>query len=82
MTDMGLQRPVKRRKTRTTDSAHEFPRYPKLVRDLQATHPEHIWVADITYVRLAYECVYLAVIMDVFTRVVRGWHLSARWIGT
>lgn len=76
MAEMGLQRPVKRRKTRTTNSAHEFPRYPNLVRDLQATHPDHIWVADITYVRLAYEFVYLAVIMDVFTRSVRGWHLS------
>jgi len=76
MAEMGLQRPVKRRKTRTTNSAHEFPRYPNLVRDVQATHPDHIWVADITYVRLAYEFVYLAVIMDVFTRAVRGWHLS------
>jgi len=76
MAEMGLQRPVKRRKTRTTNSAHEFPRYPNRVRDLQATHPDHIWVADITYVRLASEFVYLAVIMDVFTRAVRGWHLS------
>jgi transposase InsO family protein len=76
MAEMGLQRPVKRRKTRTTHSMHAFPRYPNLVRDLQALHPDHIWVADITYVRLAYEFVYLAVIMDVFTRAVRGWHLS------
>jgi len=76
MAEMGLQRPVKRRKTRTTNSAHEFPRYPNLVRDLQALRPDHIWVADITYVRLAYEFVYLAVIMDVFTRAVRGWQLS------
>jgi transposase InsO family protein len=76
MAEMGLQRPAKRRTTRTTNSAHAFPRYPNLVRDLPATHPDHIWVADITYVRLAYEFVYLAVIMDVFTRAVRGWHLS------
>lgn len=76
MADMGLQRPVKRRKTRTTDSAHEFPRYPNLVRALQASHPEHLWVADITYVRLTHEFVYLAVVMDVFTRAVRGWQLS------
>jgi len=76
MAEMGLQRPVKRRKTRTTNSAHEFPRYPNLVCDLQALRPDHIWVADLTYVRLAREFVYLAVIMDVFTRAVRGWHLS------
>jgi transposase InsO family protein len=76
MADMGLQRPLKPRKTRTTNSEHGFGRYPNLVKDLIATHAEHIWVADITYVRLRREFVYLAVIMDVFTRAVRGWHLS------
>jgi len=76
MAEMGLQRPQKRRKTRTTDSQHGFGRYPNLVKDLTAAYPEHLWVADITYVRLHREFVYLAVIMDVFTRSVRGWHLS------
>ena len=76
MQQMGLQRPVKRRKTRTTHSDHPFPRYPNLVRQEEAKHPDAIWVADITYVRLQQDFVYLAVIMDVFTRAVRGWHLS------
>lgn len=76
MQQMGLQRPVKKRKTRTTNSDHPFPRYPNLVRDAQAKQPDAIWVADITYVRLARNFVYLAVLMDVFTRAVRGWHLS------
>ncbi|MCI0713889.1 MAG: IS3 family transposase, partial [Chloroflexi bacterium] len=76
MAEMGLQCPVKRRKTRTTNSDHPFGRYPNLVKDLSATYPDHIWVADITYVRLQREFVYLAVMMDVFTRAVRGWHLS------
>ena len=67
----------KRRKTkRTTQSDHAFPRYPNLVKDLTATHPDQIWVADITYVQLEVECVYLAILMDVFTRAIRGWHLS------
>lgn len=48
MAEMGLPRPVKRRTTRTTNSAHEFPRYPNLVCDLPAMYPDHIWVADIT----------------------------------
>ena len=74
--EMGLQRPVKKRKTRTTNSDHSFPRYPNLVGAMEAKHPEAIWVADITYVRLERDFVYLAVIMDVFTRAVRGWHLS------
>jgi transposase InsO family protein len=74
--EMGLQRPVKRRKTRTTNSQHDFPRYPNRVADLQPSRPDEVWVADITYVRLARDFVYLAVLMDVFTRCVRGWHLS------
>ena len=67
----------KRRKTRrTTQSDHAFPRYPNLVKDLIATQPDQIWVADITYVQLEIECVYLTILMDVFTRAIRGWHLS------
>ena len=74
--EMGLQRPVKRRKRHTTNSQHNFPRYANLVTDLKPSYPDEVWVADITYVRLAHDFVYLAVIMDVFTRCVRGWHLS------
>lgn len=40
--------------------------------DLTVTRPNHVWVADITYVRVRTEFVYLAVLMDVFTRRVRG----------
>lgn len=76
MQRMGLQRPVKKRKTRTTNSDHPFPRYPNLVKGETTTRPDDIWVADITYVRLEQGFVYLAVLMDVFTRAVRGWHLS------
>jgi len=76
LAEMGLQRPLKRRKRRTTNSQHDFPRYPNRVADLKPSCPDEVWVADITYVRLARDFVYLAVIMDVFTRVVRGWHLS------
>jgi len=76
MQQMGLQRPVKKRKTRTTHSDHPFPRYPNLVKGETAARPDDIWVADITYVRLGQGFVYLAVLMDVFTRAVRGWHLS------
>ena len=42
----------------------------------ETVRPDQVWVADITYVRLAHDFVYLAVLMDVFTRCVRGWHLS------
>lgn len=76
MAEMGLQRRVKRRQRRTTDSHHAFWRYPNLVAGLEVTCPDQVWVADITYVALQDEFVYLAVIMDVFTRAIRGWHLS------
>jgi transposase InsO family protein len=80
MREMGLQRPRKRRKRHTTQSNHAFPRYPNLVKDLTITHPDQVWVADITYIYLREEDVYLAVIMDVYTRSIRGWHL-ARGLG-
>ena len=73
---MGLQAKIKRRKRRTTNSEHDFPRYPNLVQGLEIVHPDQVWVSDITYIRLRYEFVYLAVIMDVFTRAIRGWHLG------
>jgi putative transposase len=73
---MDLLRPVKRRKTRTTDSQHPYPRYENLVKDLEMTYPDEVWVSDITYVRLKNGFVYLAIILDVFTRSVRGWCLS------
>jgi transposase InsO family protein len=65
-----------RRRIRTTDSRHEYPRYPNLIKDRTATRPNEIWVADITYVRLRTEFVFLAVIMDQFTRRIVGWELS------
>jgi putative transposase len=65
-----------RRRARTTNSEHPYPRYANLVRDLAVDHPDHVWVGDITYVRLHLEFVYLAVLMVVFTRVIRGWELS------
>jgi putative transposase len=76
MRQMNLM-PKKRRKTHhTTQSNHTFPRYPNLVKDLAIVRPDQVWVADITYVQLVRECVYLAVLMDVFTRSIRGWYLS------
>ena len=79
MKQMGLQGKVPRRKKRTTNSTHPFPRYPNLVEGLEVERVDQLWVGDITYVRLQREFVYLAVVMDVFTRSIRGWHLS-RWL--
>lgn len=76
MGEMSLQARTKSKKRRTTDSEHGFPRYPNLVQDLEAVRPDQVWVSDITYIHLRVEFVYLAVIMDVFTRDIRGWHLG------
>jgi len=76
MRQNGWLQPVKRRKVRTTQGKHDFPRYPNLVKNLEVTRPEQVWVSDITYIRLQRGFVYLAVIMDVFTRCIRGWELS------
>ena len=56
-----------------TDSNHTHRVYPNLARDAQLTAPNQLWVADITYVQLRREEVYLAVVLDVYTRVVVGW---------
>lgn len=73
---MHLGQKHKRKTRRTTNSDHPFPRYPNLVQDLEIVRPDQVWVVDITYIRLKTEFVYLAVIMDVFTRSIRGWHLG------
>ena len=64
------------KKVETTDSRHHFPRFPNLVLDVVIDHPDQVWVGDITYIRLKRDFVYLAVLMDVFTRLIRGWELG------
>jgi transposase InsO family protein len=77
MQELGLQAQRKaKRRINTTDSSHHFPRYPNLVEHLEVSRPDQVWVCDITYIRLLEEFVYLAVLMDVFTRGIRGWHLG------
>lgn len=76
MAQKKLLRPVKRSKKRTTDSQHPYPRYRNLVKDLEIRYPDQVWVSDVTYIRLQHDFVYLAIIMDVFTRALRGWCLS------
>jgi putative transposase len=76
MDELGITGPAPKRTRRTTNSKHAFPRYPNLVQDLEITRPDQVWVADITYIRLPRDFVYLAVLLDVFTRTLRGWHLG------
>ena len=60
----------------TTDSQHRYKIYPNLARRLETTATNQLWVADITYVRLAETFVYLAVILDAHSRRVVGWAMA------
>lgn len=76
MGEMGLAAGCPKKRCRTTNSNHELPRYPNRVEGLVVERPDQLWVGDITYVKLGSEFVYLAVLMDVFTRSIRGWQLA------
>ncbi|MDI6738240.1 MAG: IS3 family transposase [Nanoarchaeota archaeon] len=73
-----LCKPKKKFRITTTDSNHNFPTYQNLAKDIALTGINQLWVADITYVHLVHECVYLAVIIDVYSRKCIGWELSRR----
>jgi transposase InsO family protein len=60
----------------TTDSRHNLPIYPNLAREISPTATNQLWIADITYIRLQTEFVYLAVVLDAFSRRVIGWALG------
>jgi putative transposase len=59
----------------TTDSQHGLPIYPNLVEGMVLTGLDQLWVADITYIRLQVEFVYLAILLDAFSRRCIGWAL-------
>jgi transposase InsO family protein len=61
---------------RTTDSRHNLRVYPNLARDLALSNINQLWVADITYIRLLREFIYLAVLLDAFSRRCIGWAIS------
>lgn len=61
---------------RTTDSRHNLTVYPNLTRNLALSTINQLWVADITYIRLLREFIYLAVLLDAFSRRCIGWAIS------
>jgi transposase InsO family protein len=68
---------VRRRKFAvTTDSNHRFHVHPNLAESLELTAINQLWVADITYIRLPREFVFLAVVLDAFSRKAIGWELG------
>lgn len=71
----------RRRFVLTTDSRHCFRVHPNLAQDLELTTINQLWVADLTYIRLAGEFVYLAVVLDAYSRRVIGWALARAMTG-
>ena len=65
-----------RKFVRTTDSRHPFEVYLNLAKRMELTAPNQLWVADLTYIRLQQEFVYMAVVLDAFSRRVVGWALN------
>lgn len=74
--ELGHSRAVGRVQVNTTDSRHNYGRYPNLIRGMKLTQPNQVWVADITYIRLGRRFIYLAAILDAYSRAVRGFALS------
>ena len=77
MNEMNLSVKPLRPKVQTTKSGKGKPLYPNLIKELEITHPNQVWCGDITFIPLSLgKTAYLAVLIDVFTRMIRGWELS------
>jgi len=69
---------VKRKWVKTTDSRHRFPRYPNLIKGMVISRLNQVWLSDITYIRIRTGFVYLAAILDAYSRKVIGYAVSTR----
>jgi transposase InsO family protein len=76
MRESSLLVAAKRKWVKTTDSNHHCPIYPNLVKNFILTGINQIWVVDITYIRILLGFVYLAVILDAFSRKALGYYIS------
>lgn len=61
---------------RTTNSAHSLPVFTNLLKDLELSGPNQVWVSDITYIRTSEDFVYLSLITDKYSRKIVGYHLG------
>ncbi len=67
---------VRRKWVKTTDSRHRFPRYSNLIKGMTISHLNQVWLSDITYIRIGTGFVYLAAILDAYSRRVIGYAVS------
>ena len=78
MCKFNLQLKPKKRFVHTTDSNHDYLVYPNLLPNMAVSGPNQVWTADITYIRIENGFVYLAVVMDLYSRKIIGWQISKR----
>ncbi len=78
MREHGLNARRRRRYVTTTDSDHDQPIFPNRTKDMIVDGPDQLWVADLTYIAVAVGFVYLAVIMDAWSRRIVGYAMSRR----
>jgi putative transposase len=76
MREHGLQPKVRRRFVATTDSNHDGPIFPNLAKDVTPTRPNQLWVSDITYIALPSRFIYVAIILDAWSRLIVGYAIS------
>ena len=81
--ERGLHIRQRQRAPRTTDSRHNLPTYPDLVKNVIPTRPNQIWVSDITYIpiedptaRLGYRFCFLTIVMDAYSKRIVGWYVA------
>jgi putative transposase len=78
MKKFGLKPITWRTFVRTTDSRHTLPVYPNLIKNRQLRAVNEVWAADLTYIRIRSSFVYLAAILDLYSRRIVGWAISKR----
>jgi len=78
MQKFGLNAITWRTFVRTTDSRHTLPVYPNLIKNRQIRALNQAWVADITYIRIRSSFIYLAALLDLYSRRIVGWAISKR----
>jgi putative transposase len=78
MKKFGLKPITWQRFVRTTDSHHSLPVFPNLIKNRQLRAVNQVWVADLTYIRIRSSFVYLAALLDLYSRRIVGWAISKR----
>jgi putative transposase len=76
MREHGLQPRIRRRFVATTDCDHDGPIFPNLAKDLVPNGPDQLWVCDITYVALPTRFIYVAIVLDAWSRLIVGYAIG------